>query len=192
MPLDLRIRVLMALIRVFDLIIVCACFLASMAFSAGSLTWPSLAEVLVIRIKVGNIVLFVGYLALCSAILAACALYRSHRLSQAKQRLYEIFLAVNCITGVLLLLKPVFFLAFATTEFFCWFWILPFGSLLFSHEIALYVLHLARLYGRNLRNVIIVGEGPEATALANRVSQEVSLGYRVLRTIDARGTPEDG
>ena len=129
---------------------------------------------------------------LCSAVFSACGLYRSHRLSHWKQRLYEIFLAVTLITGAFLVLKQLIHprirhqcippVVLAPT--FC--------SLVLSHEIALRLLHLARLRGRNLRNVIIVGEGPDAAALADRVSQETSLGYRVLRIIDAREMAEDG
>lgn len=180
------------LTRVCDLVLVCGSFLTSLAVSSGSLTWPGLAEVLVIRIKVANLILFMGYLVLCSAVLSGCGLYRSHRLSHAKQRLYEICLAVTLIAGALLALKGVFLLSFATREFFLWFWTMTFAALVLSHETALGLLHLARLRGRNLRNVIIVGEGPDALALADRVHQDASLGYRVLRIIDARGTTEDG
>jgi FlaA1/EpsC-like NDP-sugar epimerase len=192
MALNSRKQALITLIRVFDLVLVSASFLASLAISSNSLSWPGLAEVLVIRIKVANLVLFVGYLLLCSTVLAACGLYRSHRLSYSKQRLYEIFLAVTLITGALLILRPIFHLLFATNEFFLLFFALTFCTVALSHETALGLLYLARLRGRNLRNVIVVGEGPDAIALADRVSQDASLGYRVLRIIDARGTPEDG
>jgi FlaA1/EpsC-like NDP-sugar epimerase len=192
MPLGFRIQVSIMLGRAFDLVLVCGNFLVSLAVSTGSLTWPGLAEVLIIRIKVANLIVFVGILALCSAVFSACGLYRSHRLSQAKQRLYEIFLAVTFISGALLALKPIFFLTFATHSFLLLFWALNFFTLALSHEITLWLLYLARLHGRNLRHVIIVGEGAQATALADRVSQEDSLGYRVLRIIDARGVTEDG
>ena len=192
MSVDSRNGVLITLIRVSDLVLVCGSFLASLAISSGSLTWPGLAEVLVMRIKVANLLLFIGYLALCSAIFSACGLYRSHRLSRAKQRLYEIFLAVTLTTGTLLALRGLFLLSFATNEFFLWFWPLSFSTVVLCHEIVLKLLHLARLHGRNLRNVIIVGEGPDALALVDRVNQDASLGYRVLRIIDARGITEDG
>lgn len=192
MALNFRNQALITLIRVFDLLLVCAAFLASLAISSNSLSWPGLAEVLVIRIKVANLVLFVGYLLLCSTVLAACGLYRSHRLSYSKQRLYEILLAVTLITAALLILRGIFLLSFATNEFLLLFFALTFCAIALSHEAALGLLYLARLRGRNLRHVIIVGEGPDATALAARVSQDASLGYRVLRIIDARGTTEDG
>ena len=79
-------------VRLFDLAIVCGVFLTAFAISSSSLTWPTLAQVLVIRIQVSNLVLFAGYLGLCSAVFGACGLYGSHRLSRWPQRFYEIFL----------------------------------------------------------------------------------------------------
>ena len=43
-----------------------------------------------------------------------------------------------------------------------------------------------RLRGRNLRGLVIVGEGSEAAALADRIEKEPALGYRVIQVIDAR------
>jgi FlaA1/EpsC-like NDP-sugar epimerase len=192
MSLYFRNHTSLILTRVCDLVLVCGSFLMSMAISSGSLTWPGLAEVLVIRIKVANLVLFVGYLLLCSTVFAACGLYRSHRLSSSKQRLCEILLAVTLISAALLILRGIFLLIFATNEFLLLFFALTFCAVALSHETALGLLYLARLRGRNLRHVIIVGEGPDATALAARVSQDASLGYRVLQIIDARGTTDDG
>jgi FlaA1/EpsC-like NDP-sugar epimerase len=192
MSLYFRGQAFISLIRICDLLLVCGTFLASLAISSGSLTWPGFTEVLVIRIKVANIILFVGYLALCSAVLSACGLYRSHRFSHATQRLYELFLAVTFITGTFLVLRPIFLLDFATNKFLLWFWVLTSVTLVLSHEAVLWLSYVARLYGRNLRNVIIVGEGLDATALAARIGQEASLGYRVLRIIDAREIIEDG
>jgi FlaA1/EpsC-like NDP-sugar epimerase len=180
-----RRNVLMPLNRAFDLAAVCMVFLASLAISSGSLSWPGLAEVLVIRIKVANLFLFGGYLILCSAVFSLCGFYRSHRLSHWSQRLSEILFAMTFVTGVFLPLRGTLTLAFATNEFLLVFWLLTFSTLVLSRGIARRLLQLARLRGRNLRNVVIIGEGPYATALADRIRQEANLGYRILRVIDA-------
>jgi FlaA1/EpsC-like NDP-sugar epimerase len=187
-----RRHALITLLRIFDLAAVCVVFLASMAMSSGSLTWPGFEQVLVMRIKVANFLLFTGYIAFCSAIFSACGFYRSHRLSHWHQRLSEILLAVTAITGVLLLLRWTLALAFATNEFLIVYWLSTFGTLMLTHEIARRLVYLARLRGRNLRHVIIVGERPDATALAERVRQEASLGYRILRIIDTGELTENG
>jgi FlaA1/EpsC-like NDP-sugar epimerase len=181
----------MLMVKAFDLVAVCATALAALAISSGSSTWLNFGHLLVIRIKVANLLLFVGYLALCSAVFSACGLYRSHRLSPWNRRLYEILLAVSLLTGVFLVLRWPLHLTFATGEFLLWFWALTLCTLFLSREIVRLLLHLARLRGRNLRNVIIVGEGSNATALADRVRQDASLGYHILQIIDARDTTEN-
>jgi FlaA1/EpsC-like NDP-sugar epimerase len=183
---DFRQKVLMPLIRGVDLAALSLSFFASFAISSGSLTWPDFAHVLAMRIKLVNLILFVGYLALCSAVFSACGLYRSHRLSHWRERLNEMVLATTLITGLFLVLKQIFYIGFAPHKFLPVYWLLTLSALFLSHEIVLRLLHLARLRGRNLRNIVIVGEGPAATTLAERVRQEVNLGYRVLRIIDVR------
>jgi FlaA1/EpsC-like NDP-sugar epimerase len=176
---------LIKIIRVLDLAAVCATFLAALAISSGSLTWPSFVYVLAIRVKVANLLLFMGYIALCSFVFAACGLYRSHRLSCWPQKLYEMLLVATWLTGALLVLKWALHLLFATNAFLLLFWLLTLCTLWLLHELARQLLERARVRGRNLRNILIVGEGLEITDLVTRMRQEASRGYRVLRTIDA-------
>jgi len=180
------------LTRLFDLAAVCVIFLIALAISSHALSWPGFAEVLVMRIKVINLLLFMAYIMLCSIIFSACGFYRSHRLSHWKQRLSEILFAVTLITVMLLVLRWPLSLAFDTNEFLLVFWFITCCALMLSHEIVRPLMYLARLRGRNMRNVIIVGEGSDATALIDRLRQEASLGYRILRIIDARELTTNG
>lgn len=100
-----RRNALRVLVRIFDLVAVCVVFLVALAVCSGSLTWPGIAEVLVIRIKAANIFLFIGYTALCSVIFSVFSFYRSHRLPPWHQRRSEMLFAVTFITGVLLVLS---------------------------------------------------------------------------------------
>jgi FlaA1/EpsC-like NDP-sugar epimerase len=75
-------------------------------------------------------------------------------------------------------------LSFASNRFLIIFWLLSFAALMLSHETALGLLHFARARGRNLRNIVIVGELREAAALAERIEKESTFGYRVLQIID--------
>jgi FlaA1/EpsC-like NDP-sugar epimerase len=183
---------MVTMIKVFDLAVVCVSFLFSFAVSSGSFTWPDFADVLVIRIKVANLFLFGGYLVLCAAIFSACGLYRSHRLSHWKQRFAEIVLAVTLVAGAFLVLAALFRISFGMNTFLPLFWFLTLCVLLPSHELARRLLHVARLRGRNLRNIIIVGEGPDVAVLADRIGQEARLGYRILRVIDAGEIGDNG
>jgi FlaA1/EpsC-like NDP-sugar epimerase len=172
--------------RLFDLAALSLTFLAAFAISSRTFNWPSFESVLLLRIKVVNILIFGGYLAVCSAILSSCGLYLSHRLSHSVRQVREIFVSTSIITGVLLVIP--LHMAFATAEFFIVFWLLTFTSLLASRAIGQCVLYYARLRGRNLRNLVIVGDNDEAYALADHIAKEPSLGYRIVRIIQAKET----
>ena len=167
--------------RLVDLTLVSITFLVAFAVSSGSFTWPNLAEVLVIRVKVINFLLFGGYLALCSAIFSSCGFYLSHRLSGWSRRVREICVATTLITAVLLVLQ----MALATNEFLILFWLFTSVVLVLGRAAGHSVLYFARSRGRNLRNIIVVGEGKDVTALAERIEKETTLGYRVVRVINA-------
>ena len=145
--------------RGFDLVVVTTMSFTAFVVAAGAFTWPSLAYVLALRIALVNIFLFAGYLALCSLIFSSCGFYRSHRLSRRSRWVKEIFVAVTLITGMLLVLRAPFYLSFATNTFLVVFWFLLFGSLALCREVAQRVLCYARSRGRNLRGLVIVGEG---------------------------------
>jgi FlaA1/EpsC-like NDP-sugar epimerase len=175
----------------FDLAVVSFTILVALAVSSGAFTWPSLAYVLEMRIALINLVLFAVFLAVCWAILSSCGLYRSHRLSHRVRRLGEIFLAVTLISLLLLVTRGPLDLSFAKDTFLLVFWLLTFGFLGLSHEIAQQLLYYARFRGRNLRNIVIVGEGKEANDLAERIEENAALGYRVLRIIDVKEMQQD-
>ena len=138
------------------------------------------------RIKLFNLLFFVGYIALCTATFSSCGFYLSHRLSNRRRQLREILLAVSFITGVLFVARYPLDFDFASDQFLAVFWLLTFTVLTPSRIIAKRLLHYARLRGRNLRSIVIVGEGPDAWKLAERIENETILGYRVVQVIDAK------
>ena len=178
--------------KAFDLKVVCFGFFFSLGLSSGPFNLPNLTEILIIRVKLFNLLLFIGYLALCHAIFLACGFYRPRHLSDRKQGLSEILLGVTLSTLVLLVLGCVINLEFATKKFFMVFWLLSLSAFMLSYEINRWLLHLVRLHGRHLRHVIIIGEGEDAITLANHIRKEANLGYHVVQIIDAREIAENG
>jgi FlaA1/EpsC-like NDP-sugar epimerase len=167
-------------------------FLTSGGLSSEAFSLQNLTEIFIIRVKVLNLVLFISYLALCYAIFLACGFYRPRHLSGWKQDLSKILLGVTLSTLVLLVLSCVINLEFATNKFFVVFWLLSVSAFMLSHEINRWLLHLARLYGRKLRHVIVIGEGDDAITLANHIRKEASLRYHIVQIIDAREIAENG
>jgi exopolysaccharide biosynthesis polyprenyl glycosylphosphotransferase len=169
--------------KLFDLAGVSLSFLIAFAIAAGAFTWPSFAQVLFLRVKLVNLVVFGGYLAFCAVIFSVCGFYRSHRMSRWGRRIQEISLGTTLITAVLLVLPLR--MQFATMSFFVVFWLLTFSVLFLARVLGQHLLYYARSRGRNLRSIVVVGEGLAAAALGDRIEQEPSLGYRLVRIIDA-------
>ncbi|HSE87778.1 MAG TPA: hypothetical protein VLJ79_16250 [Candidatus Binatia bacterium] len=186
MPPNLQRKVVTKAVRIFDLGLLGFIFLATLALSSGSFTWPSLSHVLLARISVANLLLVAAYLGASSLVLAGFGFYRSHRLSSRSRTLREILLATSMLTAIVFVSSVPLELSFATTRFLLGFWLLTFVGFLLSRELIGWMSHMARARGRNLRNVIVVGEGPEAVDLAERLSKDVSRGYRILQIIDAK------
>ena len=184
---QMRRLALQRIARFFDLVALGLTFVVSLAVASGAFTWPSLANVLAMRVALGNLILFVVYFGVCAAIFSACGLYRSHRLSLCKRRMREILLAVSLVTGILVLARGPLELSFATNNFLLVFWPLLLAILVLAHEMAQQLLFYARSRGRNLRNIVIVGDWREATALAERFEKDSNFGYRVLDIIDPGG-----
>lgn len=177
--------ILQRLARLLDLWMMGSSFLAALAIASGSYTVLSFTEVLAIRIQVFNLVFFVAFVLVCAATFASCGFYVSHRLSHWRRRVREVFIAVSVITGLLLVMRSPLDFHFAGNRFLIVFWLLNFSFLLGTRMLGQQLLYVVRLHGRNLRRIVVVGEGLEAAALANRVEKEPSLGYRVVRVIDA-------
>jgi len=178
-------------LRTLDLGLMGVILLASLAISSHSFALPSLAYLLVIRIKVVNLFLLIGYLALCSSILSLSGFYRSHRLSTLQQRLHEVLLASTLMTLALLVLRWPFRLDFASNTFLIVYWGLSFLVLGATRETAQRLLYAIRSHGRNLRNVVIVAAGDDLGSLASYVAADPGLGYRVVGTINAKEIDED-
>jgi exopolysaccharide biosynthesis polyprenyl glycosylphosphotransferase len=95
----------------------------------------------------------------------------------------EILLATTLITALFLVLPLR--MEFAGSSFFIGFWLLTCSVLISARVIGQQLLYYVRLHGRNLRSIVVVGEGADAAALGDRIEQEPTLGYRLARIIDA-------
>ena len=180
-----RRSVLQRAVKITDLAAITAVFFIAFAIASGSLTLLSFTELLAIRIKLSNLLYFAGYVGVCALTFTSCGLYVSHRLSGLGRHLREIITGITFITTVLLLLRQPLEFTFASNYFLIVFWVLSLAALTLPRVIGYQLLHRARAHGRNLRRVVIVGEGSNGRALAKRLENEVALGYKVVQIIDA-------
>jgi FlaA1/EpsC-like NDP-sugar epimerase len=173
-------------LRTFDTVALGFAILAALAISSRTFEWPSFAYLLVIRIKLVNLVSALGYLVFAQAVFTGCGFYRSHRFSNFGRRLTEVALAAWILTSALFLLRWPLGISFVTDEFLLILAPILFLTLAVAREIGQWALYVARSHGKNLRNIVVVGEGREAQALADRMQREAGLGYRVVRVIDVK------
>jgi exopolysaccharide biosynthesis polyprenyl glycosylphosphotransferase len=169
--------------KLFDLLAVSLTFLAAFAVGSGSSTWPGFAAVLLLRIKLANVFIFLGYLAFCSLVFSSAGFYLSHRMSRVGRQSREILLATTLITAVLLVLPLQ--MEFATKSFYVVFWSLTFAVLFLTRLFGQHIFYYIRSLGRNQRSIVIIGEGLDAATLGDRIEQEPTLGYCLARIIDA-------
>ena len=117
-------------------------------------------------------------------ILRLCGLYHSQRLSPASREIQEIVTAV--VIGVIPLVPLRYLLdldalhhgaveAFGLTVFL---------GLVVERRVLRMVAYQLRLRGRNLRQVLFVGDGREVVRMTTLFARRETLGYRVVSTID--------
>jgi len=67
-----------------------------------------------------------------------------------------------------------------TPEFMLVFWLTVFGATATGRVLMRLALRNARLHGRNLRDMIIVGTNPRAVQFAKKMRDNPFLGYRIV------------
>jgi len=183
MPYSFRRASLQRAARMVDLALVGFALLIAMVISSESFTWPTIENLLLIRVKLVNLLLLAGYLGFCSLVFSTLGFYGPRGATRWTVRLGTIIGAVMLITAGLLIVRESLDLSFSTNIFLLVFFILCSCILTLVHELSRTLQHLARLHGKNFRNVIIIGDGQRGIALAARIEQQSNLGYRVLKII---------
>ena len=182
----LRRRLLVTIAKSTSIILVCLIFFTAFAISQSSFTWTDLSSVLAMRVKIGNFIFFLAFLVFANAIFTGPAgFYHSHRLSSCRKRFLETLLAVSLLTGFLLLLRGPLQLQFASGLFLYVFWFLSLSLLFLFRELANLALRIVRLWGRNLRRIVIVGEPGRVQRVTRHFQSEPQLGYRIVHTISS-------
>lgn len=186
MPYSFRRVSLQRAARIVDLALVVLAMLLAMIVVTESVTWPSIENLLVVRVKLLNVFLLAGYLGVCSLIFSSHGFYRYRRARRWQRRLGAILSAVALIATVLLAARDLLDFSFATDLFLLTFGLVCSCMLVAVHELSRMLQHVARLHGKDVRNVVIVGDIQRGAGLAARIEQQSNPGYRVLRIISPK------
>ena len=184
-------RILIGLLKIADLSVVVASFLAAVVFVGAAEGTGRLAEFLDLRITLVNVLFLLVYFAYWHVVFRACNLYSSYRLSPASRELRDLVVAVVIGVAPLPLLRPSFHFDYITVRFLFTFTVLVFVGLGLERRLLRALGRQVRRYGRNLRNVIFVGTGDEAFGLTSRLARREDLGYQVAAILEV-GSANNG
>ena len=176
-------RALLTAIKICDLAIVTASVIAAVAWISGP-NPESWGEVLALRISVENFLFMLAYLAYWHFVLRGVGLYRSYRLAAAKRELRDLATATAIGAIPLVFMAPVFRFEYVTPQFVALFAVFTLIGLGLARRTLRAVGRRLRLYGRNLRNVVVIGVGDATIELSAQLARRNDFGYRVVGVID--------
>ncbi len=175
------------LLRSFQLadtfILVCSFSLATLAVK-NELGIVSLEEFLAIRISLQNLLLFCGLLLSWHIIFSMSGLYYSRRLSSFWMEVVDIIKANALATGFLYVAAFLFNIVLVNTLFIIVFCTANITLMIIVRFLLRFFLGRVRRYGRNLRNLLIVGTNSHAIKFAEKILEKPELGYDVVGFVD--------
>jgi exopolysaccharide biosynthesis polyprenyl glycosylphosphotransferase len=181
---QLRRRILLQAFKFFDLaVMILAAGMATIS-TMGQVRLSSIAELLSMRIKVGNFLIAAGLLIMWHSLFVRFSLYRSHRLSTRKSEIADVIKVSSLCTLILFAAATIFHIRLASPLFVFFFWAFSSSILICSRLVMRIALKQTRLRGRNLRHVLIVGSNIRTAEVAEKLGSRPELGYQVIGFVD--------
>ncbi len=178
-------QILLNALKVFDLGLMVACFLGAVFIVLRQTqTGLSFEEVLSMRIKLGNFILFAGLMFVWHVIFSMFGLYGSRRFAGRFRDIVDYGKACTVGAVFLLLAAAVFRIRLVTNLFVVVFWLATIVCTAGSRLLLRSALERVRIHGRNLRFMLVVGTNRRAIEFAHRLMRKPELGYRVLGFVD--------
>jgi exopolysaccharide biosynthesis polyprenyl glycosylphosphotransferase len=178
-----RRRVLLNSMKLFDLVAVMFAFgLAAVVVSEQAAV--SLTEFFAMRVKIQNFILFTVLLLVWHQIFVLFGMYASRRLAGRWDETKDVIKATTLGTFVILSARVLMRIDLVTPEFLVVFYVAALTITSGGRLLMRAVLRNARLHGRNLRDMLIVGTNPRAVQFATKMRDNQFLGYRVIGFVD--------
>jgi exopolysaccharide biosynthesis polyprenyl glycosylphosphotransferase len=178
-----RRQVLLNSMKLFDLAAVMFAFgLATVVVSLKATV--SLTEFFAMRVKIQNFLMFAVMLLIWHQIYVLFGMYASRRLAGRWDETFDILKATTLGTFLILCAHMLVRIDLVTPEFLAVFWLAAAGTAVAGRLLMRIILRSARLRGRNLRDMLIVGTNPRAVEFARKMRDNQFLGYRVIGFVD--------
>jgi exopolysaccharide biosynthesis polyprenyl glycosylphosphotransferase len=180
----IRRRILLNLFKLFDVVLmVCAFALATVPVLKEH-GGHSFTQFLSMRVKVGNLGLFLSFLVIWHIIFSAFGLYQSKRMASRRSELFDVLKATTVGTIFMGTMAIVFQIQMVNSTFLLFFWMVATGPGLLSRLILRYFLARLRTHHRNLRCMLIAGTNRRAVDFARKIEAKPELGYRIVGFVD--------
>jgi exopolysaccharide biosynthesis polyprenyl glycosylphosphotransferase len=169
--------------KLFDLAVVMFAFgLAAVVVSQKATV--SLTEFFAMRVKIQNFILFAILLLIWHQICVLFGMYASRRLAGRWDETVDILKATTLGTLLIFFARLLIRIDLVTPEFLAVFWLAAACATATGRIFMRIMLRNARLRGRNLRDILIVGTNPQAVQFARKMRDSQFLGYRVIGFVD--------
>jgi len=174
-------RTVLAMLKIADLVVLSWAFIGAICLVVPGEHWIKVLET---KVKIRNVLYMVGYVAYWQLVLRAFGLYRSYRLAPIAREWRDLALAVLASAAPVALLGEILHLEFASQNFLAYFFALGFLGLAGERRLVRALARSMRHHGRNLRNVVVVGDGDEGLQTAARLARRGDLGYRIVDVVE--------
>jgi exopolysaccharide biosynthesis polyprenyl glycosylphosphotransferase len=170
-------------LKIYDLLVMLVAFAIAAMAPFAQMDAPTFAEVLSIRIKLHNFLLFFGFMIAWHGMFAYFGLYVGPRIpSTSRGTSLDIAKAVLGGTIVIWIATVAIRIELITMAFLMVFWAVSFGLCVLGRSLLRAVLR--RRSDKKSSHLVIVGTNPRAVAFANRVEANAELDYRVIGFVD--------
>lgn len=171
-------------LKIFDLLLMTVAFVISTLPLYERVGRFGLTEFFSMRVKLGNLLLFISFMLVWHILFSAFGLYTSKRMSRRWEEIRDIVAATTLGTVVIAVFALAFRIWVVGRIFLVLFWVLTTASVIISRLAIRLSLSYARRHGRNTRNLLVIGTNARAIALAKRIQSRPDLGYRILGFAD--------
>jgi len=146
--------------------------------------FASFATFFSMRIKLSNFLVFLGLCYFWHVIFSAFGLYGSRRLGDRKEEAVVAIKATSAGALVLGFVAAFFRVRMITPAFIAVFWIVATSTIILSRLVLREFLRRARIHGRNLRHMLIIGTNSRAVEFAHAIEARPELGYKLIGFVD--------
>ena len=132
------------------------------------------------RVKLGNLILFLSFAVIWRILFNVFGLYGSRRLTNRRDEIWDIARATTLGTAVIAAFGLMFHVWVVNRSFLAIFWVMTTLLVISTRTIIRESLAYARRHGKNLRNMLVIGTNPRALELVERIQDKPELGSRIL------------